>query len=235
VRRVINQEEIWERLPLTREDVKHPQLGDTIVHKEYHERFSTYLYDVLALQLADDPQAVVLHDVGVYWEDKELGHHAPDIAVIFNVQTRKEWSYFKVVEEGSKPSLIIEVTSLNNRSMDLVDKLDEYEQAGVPYYVVVDTYRYQKKLTRRLLGYRLAENGHYEILSPDEQQRLWLEAVGLWIAFRDNALVCYDQSGQAIANYTGVVAQRDEARREAQKAKAEVARLLAELARLRGE
>jgi hypothetical protein len=63
----------------------------------------------------------------------------------------------------------------------------------------------------------------------------WLEAVGLWIAFRDNDLVCYDQSGQAIANYTGVVAQRDEARREAQKAKAEVARLLAELARLRGE
>lgn len=248
VRRSVNGEDKWVRVALRRDDVLHPQLGDKKVHSEYHERFSTYLYDVLAQQIADDPHAVVLHDVGIVWNDTHLKHHAPDIAVIFDVQKRKEWSTFNVAEEGTKPALVIEVTSLSNRSTDVADKLDEYEAAGVPLYIIVDTYRYRGKLYRRLLGYKLGPNGRYEVMTPNEKKWLWLEPVRLWINVDDNGVVCYDASGEAIADYIGVVSQRNKARSQAQAAaqareaaeaqaqaaNAEVERLLAELARLRG-
>lgn len=74
--------EQWKQVPLTREDLLHPQLGDTKVHYEYHERFCTYLYDGLVGRLATIPNTLVLHDVGIYWDDPQLKHHSPDIAVI---------------------------------------------------------------------------------------------------------------------------------------------------------
>ena len=221
VRRSVNGEDPWERVPLRRKDVLHPQFGDMKVHNEYHKRFSTYLYYVLAQRLANDPHAVVLHDVGIVWDDAHLEHHAPDIAVIFDVRERQEWSTFNVAQEGTKPALIIEVTSLSNRSTDMADKLDEYEQAGVPLYVIVDTYRYRGKLNRRLLGYQLGSTGRYEVLSPNEKKWLWLEPVHLWLGLDDNKVVCYEASGKPIADYTGVVVERDEARTERDEAKVE--------------
>lgn len=218
VRRSVNGEDKWVRVALRREDVLHPQLGDKKVHNEYHERFSTYLYDVFVQQVADDPHAVVLHDVGIVWDDPDLKHHAPDIAVIFDVQKRKEWSTFNVAKEGTKPALVIEITSLSNRSVDVADKLDEYEAAGVPLYIIVDTYRYRGKLYRRLLGYQLGSNARYEVMSPNEKKWLWLEPVRLWINVDDNNVVCYDASGEVIADYKGVVSQRNRARMQTQRA-----------------
>jgi len=246
--------EKWKRVPLTREDLLHPQLGDTKVHYEYHERFCTYLYDGLVARLATKPNTLVLHDVGIYWDDPHLKHHAPDIAVIFDVAKRKECSSFKVAEEGTKPSLIIEVTSLSNRSTDLVDKLDQYEQAGVPLYVIVDTYTYKNQRKRRLLGYEL-QYGTYRIMTPNAEERLWLEPVGLWIGLEDEVIL-YDESGEPVANYTELAGKLEEAEAKAQaeadarqkaeaKAQAEadaratmeveLARLREELARLRGQ
>jgi Uma2 family endonuclease len=214
VRTVVNSVEKWKRVPLTRQELLHPELGDTKVHYEYHERFCTYLYDVLVAQLTDDRGAIVLHDVGVYWDDPDLDHHAPDIAVIFNVTEQRERRSFKVAEEGTKPRLIIEVTSLSNRSTDLVDKLDEYQQAGVPLYVIVDTYLYKGQMKRRLLGYEL-QGGKYRIMMPNAQERIWLEPVDLWIGLGDK-VVLYDKSGTPIPNYTELTGKLEEAVTEAQ-------------------
>ena len=52
-------EETSERVPLTLEDVLHPQVGDFVVHTEAHERRNLYLYDVFIVRVADDPSAVV--------------------------------------------------------------------------------------------------------------------------------------------------------------------------------
>lgn len=233
VHRIIDGEERWQQVPLTREDLLHPQLGDSKVHNEYHERFSAYLYYVLTQQVADDPHAVVLHDVGVVWDNPNLKHHAPDIAVIFDVRQRQEWSTFKVAEEGTKPTLIIEVTSLSNRSIDLVDKLSEYEQAGVPMYIILDTYRYKDRIHRRLLGYALSSTGHYETMKPNQKGWLWLAPVRLWLAFEKNQVVWYDESEEPIPDYTGVTAKLNAAKAEVQKISAQrqaevEARMLAE-------
>jgi hypothetical protein len=81
--------EEFEQMPLTIEDVLHPQEGNISTHSLDHGRRNYYLYDVFLAQLADDPTAVVLHDVRISWDIPGLGAHGPDIAVIFGVRERK--------------------------------------------------------------------------------------------------------------------------------------------------
>ena len=74
--------EAWERVPLTLEDLLHPQEEDFIVQNRLHQLLMEYLRTVFAAQLADDPSAVVLADVRVAWDVPGLEAHGPDIAVM---------------------------------------------------------------------------------------------------------------------------------------------------------
>lgn len=221
---------ITERVPLTYDDVLHPQEGDQVTHTPLHQRICKYLVSVFEALLASNPTAVVLFDCRIAWDVPELRPHGPDIAVIFNVRERKNWGTFDVAQEGTRPALIVEVTSPETRSGDLVTKLDEYELAGVPLYMIVDIVQRRGQSTPRLLGYRLV-NGVYEVLAPDERGRLRLEPVNLWIGVADADVVCYDESGTRIEDYVGLA----EARAKAEtRAEAEAARAEAE-ARARAE
>ena len=191
------------RIPLTRKDVLHPQVGDFRMHSDNHERFCIYLYNVLTAQLADDPTAVVLHDVRVAWAAPDVDPHGPDLAVIWDVKARKNWSTFDEKVEGSRPGLIIEVTSPRTRSLDLVDKVDEYEAAKVPYYVIIDRYRKRSKTHSRLLGYQLTSSG-YVSLQPNEQGWLWIEPVQIWLALKNHQVICYDKHKRPFKGYAEV-------------------------------
>ena len=112
--------ETFDQVPLTLEDVLYPEVGDFHVHSKAHEDMCTYLADVFSARSSDQPQAVVLHDVRVAWDVPELRPNGPDIAVIFGVREQRNWSTFDVAEEGVRPEVIIEVTSPETRSNDLV-------------------------------------------------------------------------------------------------------------------
>jgi len=211
--------EVLERTPLTLEDILHPQVGDYRMHDEEHERFCNYLYNVLAARLAAQPDAVVLHDLRVAWAHPSLRAHGPDIAVIFNLRRHINWSTFSEEEEGTKPSLIIEIVSPSTRSTDVVTKVDHYARVGVPNYIIVDRFERQGVMVRELVGYRLTPDG-YEELSPNTDGRLWLEPVNLWLGLDGEDLVCYEESGEAILDYVGVTEARAEAEARA-KAEAE--------------
>ena len=58
-----NGEQVHERVPLTLEDILHPQVGDFRMHSREHQRFSRYLCNVLETRIADDPTAAILDDV----------------------------------------------------------------------------------------------------------------------------------------------------------------------------
>jgi Uma2 family endonuclease len=239
---------VIEQVPLTLEDVLHPQEGDQVTHSEAHQRRCVYLYDVLRAQLADDPTAVVLQDVRVAWDVPDVGAHGPDIAVILGVRERKNWSTFDVAEEGVRPALIIEVTSPETAALDRSAKLDEYELAGVPLYVLVDAVNRRRQPGLRLLGYQLVA-GVYQLLAPDERGRLWLAPAWTWLGVEENEIVCYDEAGQALGDYRALaaaLAQEAEARAEAEwraeaarqalaAAEARVRALEAELRQLRGD
>jgi hypothetical protein len=81
----------WERVPLTLEDVLHPQEEDFILQNRLHHLIQEYLRIVFAAQLAHDPTAVVLADVRVAWDVPGLEAHGPDIAVITGVRELKNW------------------------------------------------------------------------------------------------------------------------------------------------
>src|SRR5688572_18666539 len=52
-----------EQIPLTLEDVLHPQEGDQVTHSDLHQRVCVYLFNVFRGLLATMSAAVVLHDV----------------------------------------------------------------------------------------------------------------------------------------------------------------------------
>ena len=78
-----------ERVPLTLEDVLHPEESDQIPESEPHERRRRYLADVLTARLADDPGAVVLSDVRIAWDTPGVRPHGSDIAAIRSVRARQ--------------------------------------------------------------------------------------------------------------------------------------------------
>jgi Uma2 family endonuclease len=238
----------YERVPLTLEDVLHPQFGDVHVLSDAHGDDCLYLRDVLKSRYQDDPSVVVFYDVGIFWDIPGLEHHSPDVSLIFGVKKRKEWKSFHVKTEKVRPALIVEVTSPDTRVNDVKTKVEQYAQAKVPHYVIVDA---QEKAERRrvtLTRYRLAD-GHYERQGPDEQGRVWLEPVGLWLGVRTDPQTGGDRvalfdyaTGREIGDYTALSRARAEAETRADQAEARADRaderirqLEAELSRLRGE
>ena len=125
-RRLPDGGEVFEQVPLTLEDLLHPEEGDQVPQSRHHQRICRYLVDALEARLASDPTAVVLEDVRIAWDVPDLKPHGPDIAVVFGVHDQRNWSTFDVAQEGVRPTLIIEVTSPETRVNDFVTKRDEY-------------------------------------------------------------------------------------------------------------
>jgi Uma2 family endonuclease len=224
----------FDQIPLTLEDVVHPQEGDQVTHSDLHQRICAYLYNVLRGLLSGIPGAVVLHDVRIAWDDPDLKAHGPDLAVIFGVREHKNWSAFDVAVEGVRPALIIEVTSPETRAVDLMIKLDEYDLAGVEFYVIVDVVQRRGQVAPRLLGYRRTPTV-YAVLSPDAQGRLWIEPLQIWLGAQEQAVVCYDASGKPISDYPDLQAALNAETAARIAAEQRIAALEAELRRLQGE
>ncbi len=196
----INGKVQYEQIPLTIEDILHPQENDYRMHAYEHEDICRYLGNVFKKQTSTDPQAVVLLDVRTAWDKLDLKPHTPDISVVFNVKKYQNWTTFYENTEGTRPQLIVEVTSPETRHLDLDDKVKEYAKAGVEYYFIIDHYKYKGNECRRLLGYRLAGKV-YEALKENEQGWVWLEPLHIWLAWTDDKLVCYDEANQPILDY----------------------------------
>jgi colicin import membrane protein len=175
----------WDikRVPLTLEDVLHPQLGDVHVLGDPHDDDCVYLKTVLKARYVADRSVVVFHDCGIFWDVPSLKHHSPDISVIFGVKKRKDWTTFHVEKEKVRPSLIIEITSKSTRRNDVVTKVKQYAQAGVLHYVIADAAEKDGRRNLALIGYRL-EGKRYVRVPLDESGRAWLEPVGLWLGVR---------------------------------------------------
>lgn len=211
----------WAQVPLTYEDVLHPEEGDQVTHSSLHQRRWHYLREVFERQVADDPTAVVLDDVRIEWDVPDLKPHGPDLMVIFGVKERKNWSTFRVAEEGVRPALIVEITSPETRGHDVMTKVDHYEMAGVPLYVIVDGIERRGQLGVRLIGYTLTPEG-YRMLAPDDQGRLWLAPVRVWLGVRDGDIICYDEAGNPLGDHLALAQalQEEERARRAAEARA---------------
>jgi Uma2 family endonuclease len=221
----------WERVPLTLEDVLHPQFGDVHVLSDPHDDDCNYLKDVLKDQYAEDRSVVIFSDCGIFWDVPRLKHHSPDLSVIFGVKRRKNWKTFHVKTEKVRPALIIEVTSPKTRVLDVETKVKQYARAQVPYYVIADAQERGEKRRLSLIAYHLKDSA-YEPVGLDERGRAWLEPVKLWLGVKVNPETGGDRvalidptTDQEIGDYTAVnrarVAEARRADTEARRADAE--------------
>ncbi len=219
-----------EQVPLTLEDVLHPEVGDFIVHNDRHETDRIYLTEVLRARLESSGVAIVLTDVRIVWDIPGLRAHGLDVMVIPGIAERQNWSTFDVAAEGARPALIIEITSPETRENDLERKVEHYAQAGVAQYVIIDDMGGRNRERQlRLLDYRLAD-GCYVAHPMDADGRVHLVIAGLWLGIEGDHVVCYDAQGVAIGDYVTVVRQATEAAERARRAE-ERARQEAERAR----
>ncbi|MCS6940725.1 MAG: Uma2 family endonuclease [Roseiflexaceae bacterium] len=215
-----------EQVPLTLEDVLHPEVGDFIVHSDRHETDRIYLTEVLRARLESSGAAIVLTDVRIAWDVPDLRPHGPDVMVIPGIRERQNWSTFEVAVEGARPALIIEITSPETRENDLERKVDHYARAGVAQYVIVDDLGRGRERRLRLLDYRL-EAGVYRLHPPDAAGLVRLVIANLWLGVEGDHVVCYDERHVPFGDYTAVLRQAAEAeeraQREAERAQREAA------------
>ena len=212
-----------EQVPLTLEDVLHPEVGDFIVHSDRHETDRMYLTAVLRARLEAHGRAIVLSDVRVAWDVPDLRPHGPDVMVIPGLRERRDWSTFDVAEEGVRPALMIEITSPETRENDVVWKVAHYARAGVAQNVIVDNIGRRGERQLRFLDYRLVGDT-YRLQPPDERGWVYLELADLWVGVEGDHVVCYADDGTAFGDYATVVQQAAEAEARARAAEEQAQR-----------
>ncbi len=184
------------QVPLTEEDVLHPQEGDFIVNNDDHANDCFFLKGVLDAHLSGRSGVHVFFDHRMDWGVEGIKAHGPDFAVVdgFPDDWDGQRGTFYLSEYGARTLLALEVTSPATRRGDLTAKVDEYYRAGIPYYVIVDRQNEDGEKPR-LLAYRRGVDG-YVVVEPDGEGWLSLGSIGLWIRFEDGRLVCRDASGR---------------------------------------
>lgn len=203
--------EVIDQVPLTPEDVLHPEEGNFIVQNDPHDIDRVYLKEVFKAALAADLTTHVLADCRVDFGIPGVRPLGPDLAVFADLRRFILWSTFIVHEERARPVLVGEITSPVTRDNDLGIKLEYYHRARVPWYLIVDaTIEGETERRIELLLFRRGRTG-YKKVEPDEQGRVWLEPIGLWLGqTRDRVggfmrLACYDpKTGQEVGDYTAV-------------------------------
>jgi Uma2 family endonuclease len=241
-----------QRIPLTAEDLLDPELGDEIlVEGGPHAQISSVLYVLLDAHFEEDADVLVTHDMKMLWGIPGLKRPAPDVAVIRGVRDKDEpRESFDVMQEGVRPCLVIEVVSPKYeeiRRNDYVHKVEIYEGAGIPEYLIMEPVFVRGLPIRKWTGYRLGSDGHYRRIEPDGEGRLLSETTGLLFGMAEDGRfqVTDARTGKVLRSLQQIEAgekAQAEARKAAEEratreaearkaAEAEIARLRAELDR----
>jgi Uma2 family endonuclease len=235
VRRVgPNGREELKQVPLTLEDVLHPQEGDVIPENNVQEAERRYLANIFSCRLPRTAGNLVLSDCIIHWGVPGIGNHSPDVAVFTGVKgpLPRKFGIFDRAAWGGRCRLALEIVSPDTRVNDVAHKFNEYYQVGVPLYIIVD--EETEDGPRQLLGYRRTRR-RYVPIPLDAQGRLPLPFLKLKLGLVEDRLVCYDDATDAvIGDYTAVDEAREAA--EAQARRESKARQTAEArARREGE
>jgi Uma2 family endonuclease len=204
--------EEWRQVPLTLEDVLHPQEEDHIPVRPLHEIDCTYLVGVFRTRPLQPALWWVTLDLRIDWGFPAVGCHSPDIAVFVGLRHEPdlEKGTLDLTTAGGHCVLALEVVSPDRRRVDVVDKFQEYHQVGVPLYIIVDQDGEQGP--REIRGYRHTPQG-YQLLPLTAEGRLPLPGMGLWLGFHDRRVACFDATGKEVGDYTRISEELEEADR----------------------
>ena len=242
VREKVKERE-WPTIVL-RPPIYYPESdGKPMAETDAHYRQMTDLRFALEAHFHDAPDVYVGANMLLYYVEGDPHQVvAPDVFVVRGVP-KGDRRIYKVWEEGKAPDVVFELTSASTRMADLGPKKGTYEVLGVQEYFLFDPLK--EYLEPPLQGYRLEKRGYRWM----EGTPLTSEVLGLELRVEEGWLRLYErESGQRLPTPAEVAEarrqaearaeQEAEARRQAearaQATEDELARLQAELARLRG-
>ena len=210
--------EIWEPLPDT-----------GMQEKYYHD-----IMDAIRIWWGGRPDVFVSGNTGVYYEEDNADAVVrPDCYVVFGEGADRLWDpyAYRIWDFGRPPAFVLEIGSKSTYQNDLGYKRDLYARLGIGEYWRYDPTggdHYGEPLAGEYL-----EDGEYRRfeLHPGPDGMVWAHSptLALDLCYTEGRLWFYDpSSGQWLGNVLEQQAGR-------LAAEAEVARLQAELQRLRGE
>ncbi len=186
--RMANGRDSQVRVPLTEEEARHPQEGYVMPERTEHDRLSDDLCDMLRAYYEAHPNVAVFRNLVFTWDHPAVKPCAPDVVVVPNLRERDaDRTQFVVADEGTRPSLAIEIVSRSSRADDRVEKVRDYALVGVQEYIYIDHTVRRGNHFWELAGFRLQGNQYLPIL-PDEDGALYLEAVNLRIGLDNGRL-----------------------------------------------
>jgi len=163
-------------IPLRR-DIHYPESDDQpMAETELHREEMTYLIQALQSWYREAPEVHVGGNLFLYYvQGDPRAVVSPDVYVAKRVGKGPRRVY-KLWEEGTAPSLVIEVTSDSTRDEDLTRKKACYERIGVEEYILFDPLG--DSLEPRLQGFGLW-NGRYQPLPLESDGGLLSRTTGL--------------------------------------------------------
>jgi hypothetical protein len=223
-----NGKDSFGKVLLTLEDVLHPEEGDYIPQNMAHRGDENYLYDIFQARESRLDRGLVAGDCLIDWGIPGVRNHDVDIAVFDRLKVRppRDIGTFHVRPSGGRCRLGLEIVSPANpdtRVNDVTHKLNEYHQAHMPLYVIID----QKKAggPRELLAYSWRAAGFVK-KNLDSRGRILIKCLDFRIGLKDNRVVCWDaETDEELGNYSQVDQAKREAEERVKELEAEVRRL----------
>jgi Uma2 family endonuclease len=225
--RYVRRGDEFEQVPLTLEDVLHPQEGDVIPVNFPHDRDCRYLAGEFESRPLSPPLGLVTHDLLVNWGVSGIGNHSPDVAVFVGLsRPLGREGTLDLRSLGGRCVVVVEVVSPNTRNNDVVHKFDHYYRVGIPLYVIID--QKDEDGPRWLRAYLHTPAG-YEEVTPDGQGQILLPPLGLLLGMREDRAVCFDAvTGEEMRDHAGLKQETQRQREEALQQKEEADRAMTE-------
>jgi len=167
-------------IPLPQERILNPEMGDYFVRSHLHHELADSLRSSYANHYYDDDSVKIFRNLKMLWGIPGLSQPAPDVAIVPNVPPRYgNREAFDVIEEGTRPCLIIEVTSPRYPFDDNI-KVEIYEQAGIQEYIVIDPHWEDDENDLDFFGFDLI-GGRYQPKIKDHHGHLYSRTTNTYI------------------------------------------------------
>lgn len=209
-------------VPLTLEDVLHPQEGDVIPERIGHNDDRDYLTRAFRTRDVGPPVVQVTSDLLIDFGVPGVRPVSPDVGIIVGLREQPPPSTgtLRLAKTGGTCRLVVEVVSPDKRDNDVVKKVALYHEVKVPQYVIIDQQRDGGPLT--IVAYEWAEAG-YVRLPLDELGRLPLPWLGLRLRIDGQRTVCEEiETGREVADFVRLYREHEALERRDQEREREM-------------
>lgn len=220
-------------LPVSAE-LEYPESdGKPMGETQVHIQAMLYLFAALQYYFRQATQTYVSANMLMYYEEGDITQFVvPDVFIVKGVSNHVRRTY-KIWEEKAVPTVIFEITSKGTRIQDLANKRGLYELLGVREYFLFDPL--DEYLKPRLQGFTLVGGG-FQAIEPRADGTMFSRELGLSFVPEDKLLRLQDpETGELLPTFNEAVEQAEAEAERADRAEAELAKLRAEMERLRKE